>query len=341
MTQNVLTPQPPSSRPPASPPSRGGDSLLARIDQHRNVLVPIVAVIALIIYFQAQTSSFVSTDSAQNILRQMAFLTVVALAGTFVILIGGIDLSVAANATLAGILIATWIDDFGGVLAIVMVIGIGALVGLVNGIITTWLKVPSFLVTLGMMSILNGISNSISNGGPVSYQSGLLQKLVNDSTVPGIPNGALIAIVLTAIATVVAFATPFGRHMYAVGGNERAAALSGVRVRMIKLAVFALAGAVAAIAGIIFTGQASTGVPMGADASLLNSIAAIVVGGTALSGGVGGPHRTILGALVIVLLSSGMDITSVDPYTQLIVKGAVVIAAVALTIDRRRYGVIK
>lgn len=315
--------------------------MLARIDQHRNVLVPIVAVIALIIYFQAQTSSFVSADSAQNILRQMAFLTVVALAGTFVILIGGIDLSVAANATLAGILIATWIDDFGGILAIVMVIGVGALVGLVNGIITTWLKVPSFLVTLGMMSILNGISNSISNGGPVSYQSGLLQKLVNDSTIPNIPNGALIAIVLTAIATVVAFATPFGRHMYAVGGNERAAALSGVRVRMVKLAVFALAGAVAAIAGIIFTGQASTGVPMGADASLLNSIAAIVVGGTALSGGVGGPHRTILGALVIVLLSSGMDITSVDPYTQLIVKGAVVIAAVALTIDRRRYGVIK
>lgn len=341
MTQNVLTPQPPSSRPPASPSARGRDSLLARIDQHRNVLVPIVAVIALIIYFQAQTSSFVSADSAQNILRQMAFLTVVALAGTFVILIGGIDLSVAANATLAGILIATWIDDFGGALAIVMVIGVGALVGLVNGIITTWLKVPSFLVTLGMMSILNGISNSISDGGPVSYQSGLLQKLVNDSTIPNIPNGALIAIVLTAVATVVAFATPFGRHMYAVGGNERAAALSGVRVRMVKLAVFALAGAVAAIAGIIFTGQASTGVPMGADASLLNSIAAIVVGGTALSGGVGGPHRTILGALVIVLLSSGMDITSVDPYTQLIVKGAVVIAAVALTIDRRRYGVIK
>lgn len=341
MTQNVLTPPPPSSRPPASPPSRGRDSLFTRIDQHRNVLVPIVAVIALIIYFQAQTSSFVSADSAQNILRQMAFLTVVALAGTFVILIGGIDLSVAANATLAGILIATWIDDFGGVLAIVMVIGVGALVGLVNGIITTWLKVPSFLVTLGMMSILNGISNSISNGGPVSYKSGLLQKLVNDSTIPNVPNGALIAIVLTAVATVVAFATPFGRHMYAVGGNERAAALSGVRVRMVKLAVFALAGAVAAIAGIIFTGQASTGVPMGADASLLNSIAAIVVGGTALSGGVGGPHRTILGALVIVLLSSGMDITSVDPYTQLIVKGAVVIAAVALTIDRRRYGVIK
>ncbi|MBC7630911.1 ABC transporter permease [Aeromicrobium sp.] len=339
MTQNILIPPAPPSNPPQPPGGRG--SLLARLDQYRNVLVPTVAVIALVIYFQAQTSSFVSADSAQNILRQMAFLTVVALAGTLVILIGGIDLSVAANATLAGILIATWIDDFGGALAIIMVITVGAFVGLVNGIITTWLKVPSFLVTLGMMSILNGVSNSISDGGPVSYQSTLLQKLVNDSTIPNVPNGALIAIVLTAVATIVAFATPFGRHVYAVGGNERAAALSGVRVRAVKLAVFALAGAVAAIAGIIFTGQASTGVPMGADASLLNSIAAIVVGGTALSGGVGGPHRTLLGALVIVLLSAGMDITSVDPYTQLIVKGAVVIAAVALTIDRRRYGMIK
>jgi ribose transport system permease protein len=337
---NVIAPKTPAAPPPA-PPGGGGRAVLARLDQYRNVLVPTVAVIALVIYFQAQTSSFVSADSAQNILRQMAFLTVVALAGTFVILIGGIDLSVAANATLAGILIATWIDDFGGPLAIVMVIAVGAFVGLVNGLITTWLKVPSFLVTLGMMSILNGVSNSISGGGPVSYQSGLLQKLVNDSTIPNVPNGALIAIVLTAIATVLAFTTPFGRHLYAVGGNERAAGLSGVRVRAVKLAVFALAGALAAIAGIIFTGQASTGVPMGADASLLNSIAAIVVGGTALSGGVGGPHRTLLGALVIVLLSSGMDITSVDPYTQLIVKGAVVIAAVALTIDRRRYGLIK
>jgi ribose transport system permease protein len=340
VTHNVVSP-PPSGTPSNPPRGSAGREVLARLDQYRNVLVPLVAVVALVFYFQSQTPAFVSVDSGQNILRQMAFLTVLALAGTFVILIGGIDLSVAANATLAGILIATWIDDFGGTLAIVMVIVVGAGVGLVNGLITTLLKVPSFLVTLGMMSILNGVSNTISEGGPVSYQSRLLQTLVNDSTIPNVPNGALIAFVLVGLSTVLAFATSFGRHLYAVGGNERAARLSGVRVLGVKLAVFALAGAVAAVAGIIFTGQASTGVPMGADASLLNSIAAIVVGGTALSGGVGGPHRTLLGALVIVLLSSGMDITSVDPYTQLIVKGAVVIVAVALTIDRRRYGLIK
>jgi ribose/xylose/arabinose/galactoside ABC-type transport system permease subunit len=313
-------------------------SFLAR---YRNILVPIVALIVLVAWFGSKNSVFISTGSAQNIERQMAFLTVLALAGTFVILIGGIDLSVAANATLAGILIAKWMDSMGGPLAIVLVLLVGGVVGLVNGAIATLLRVPSFLVTLGMMSVLDGISNTISQGGPVSYNSGLLNTLVNKSSIPGVPNGALIAFVLIVVFTVLMFATSYGRHLYAVGGNERAARLSGVRVLKVKLSVFALSGVIAAVAGIIFTGQASTGVPLGADPSLLNSIAAIVVGGTALSGGVGGPHRTLLGALVIVILGSGMDITSVDPYTQLIVKGAVVIAAVALTIDRRRYGLIK
>jgi ribose transport system permease protein len=225
--------------------------------------------------------------------------------------------------------------------AIILVLIVGGVVGLVNGLITTLLKVPSFLVTLGMMSVLDGISNTVSKGGPVSYRSTVLSDLVNKSLINGLPNGALIALILVVVLTVVAFATKYGRHLYAVGGNERAASLSGVRVTAIKLSVFALAGVIAAIGGIIFTGQASTGVPEGADPSLLNSIAAVVVGGTALSGGVGGPQRTLLGALVIVILGSGMDITSVGPYTQDIVKGLVVIAAVALTIDRRRYGLIK
>jgi ribose/xylose/arabinose/galactoside ABC-type transport system permease subunit len=321
---------------PAAPAT--GAALLAR---YRNVLVPLVALLVLIAYFGSRNSAFLSPASAQNILRQMAFLTVLALAGTFVILIGSIDLSVAANATLAGILIAKWLDVLGGPAAIILVLLIGGLIGLANGLIITILRVPSFLVTLGMMSVLDGVSNMVSNGGPVAYSSQLLSTLVNHSSIPGVPNGALIAVVLVIVFTVLAHATSYGRHLYAVGGNERAARLSGVRVRTVKLSVFALSGVIAAVAGIIFTGQASTGVPLGADPSLLNSIAAIVVGGTALSGGVGGPHRTLLGALVIVILSSGMDITSVDPYTQLIVKGAIVIAAVALTIDRRLYGVIK
>jgi len=326
--------------PPATPAgARGvGRQLLQR---YRNVIVPVVALVVLIAYFGTKNSAFVSTNSAENILRQVSFLAVLALAGTFVILIGGIDLSVAANATLAGILVAKWIDSMGGALSIVLVLAVGGLVGLVNGVITTVLKVPSFLVTLGMMSILDGVSNRISHGGPVSYQSTVLSTLVNKTTIPKVPNGALIAVALVVVATILVFVTSWGRHLYAVGGNERAARLSGVRVKTVKLCVFAIAGVIAAAAGIVLTGQASTGVPMGADPSLLDSIAAIVVGGTALSGGVGGPHRTLLGALVIVILSAGMDITSVDAYNQLVVKGAVVILAVAATIDRRRYGMIK
>ena len=328
-------------RSPQTPRSSAASTGRAMVARYRNVLVPIVALVVLVAYFGIKNPSFISTTSADNIMRQLSFLTVVALAGTFVILIGGIDLSVAANATLAGILIAKWVDSMGGTLAIVMVVLVGGLVGLVNGVVATVLKVPSFLVTLGMMSVLDGVSNQISHGGPVSYQSGLLQKLINKTLIPGVPNGALVAFVLIIGFTVLMFGTTFGRHLYAVGGNERAARLSGVRVRSVKLLVFALSGMIAAVAGIILTGQASTGVPLGADPSLLDSIAAIVVGGTALSGGVGGPHRTLLGALVIVILTSGMDITAVDPYNQLIVKGAVVILAVAATIDRRRYGLIK
>jgi ribose/xylose/arabinose/galactoside ABC-type transport system permease subunit len=324
-----------------SAPSGTGNGWRPLIERYRNVIVPIAALVVLIAYFGSKNSAFISTNSADNIMRQMAFLTVLALSGTFVILIGGIDLSVAANATLAGILVAKWLDSLGGPLAIILTLAVCGFVGLVNGLVTTVLRVPSFLVTLGMMSVLDGISNRISGGGPVSFQSNLLQQLVNENAIPGVPNGALIAVVLVVILTVLAFRTTYGRHLYAVGGNERAALLTGVRVRSMKLTVFTLSGVIAAIAGIIFTGQASTGVPLGADPSLLDSIAAIVVGGTALSGGVGGPHRTLLGALVIVILTSGMDITSVGPYNQLVVKGAVVILAVAATIDRRRYGLIK
>lgn len=328
-----------SSEPATRPgPAR---SAWAFIGRHRNLIVPVVSLATLILYFGARNSAFLSVASAQNIARQMAFLGVLAMAGTFVILIGGIDLSVAANATLAGITVATWIDDLGGPAAIALTIVVCGLVGFVNGAVTIAFRVPSFLVTLGMLSILDGISNTISEGGPVSFRSPLLSTLVNRKTIPGIPNGALIAVGLTLVLSIVAYGTTFGRHIYAVGGNERAARLAGVPVSAVRLAVFSIAGMLAGVAGIIFTGQASVGVPEGAGPSLLNSIAAIVVGGTALSGGVGGPQRTLLGALVIVILGSGMDITSIAPYTQLVVKGIVVIVAVALTIDRRRYGIIK
>jgi ribose/xylose/arabinose/galactoside ABC-type transport system permease subunit len=192
-----------------------------------------------------------------------------------------------------------------------------------------------------MLSVLDGISNEISNGSPIEFSTGTLNTLVNSKTIPGVPNGAVIAVVVVAVMTVLVFLTKLGRYIMAIGGNERAALLAGVPINRVKISSFVLGGVIAGIAGVVFTGQALNGVPEGADPSLLASIAAIVVGGTSLSGGVGGPHRTLLGALVIIVLSSGMDIMSINPYIESIVYGLVVIAAVAVTIDRRRYGAIK
>jgi len=302
--------------------------------------LPIGALIVLILLFGIWNPKFLTFLSLDNIMRQFGFLAILALAGTLAIMIGGIDLSVAANATLGGVIVARFVDQtfVGAVLAVIVACSI---VGLVNGVIITKLKVPSFLVTLGVWYICDGISQIICGGGPLPFFDQKLAFLVNRTSIPSVPNGFILTVVIIALLTVVALYTKYGRHLYAVGGNERAARLAGVRVDWLKISVFTIGGALAGVAGMIFTAQASSGTPLGVDPSLINSIAAIVIGGTALSGGVGGPHRTLLGALVIIVLSSGMNIVSMDPFAQLIVKGAVVIAAVAVTIDRRRYGMIK
>lgn len=321
-------------------PTPSGGVLNALWKNTRSIL-PVMALVVLIAFFSIERPNFLSLASAQNIMRQGAFLALLALAGTTVILTGAIDLSVAASATLGGILVADLTGSIGIWPAILIALAACGTVGLINATVVIRLRVPSFLVTLGMLSVLDGISNQISNGSPIAFPTSTLNALINQKSIPGIPNGALIAVVVVAIMTVLVFLTKLGRYIMAVGGNERAALLAGIPVNKVKIASFVLGGVIAGIAGVVFTGQALNGVPQGADPSLLASIAAIVVGGTSLSGGVGGPHRTLLGALVIIVLSSGMDIMSINPYVESIVYGLVVIAAVAVTIDRRRYGAIR
>jgi ribose transport system permease protein/putative xylitol transport system permease protein len=192
-----------------------------------------------------------------------------------------------------------------------------------------------------MMSLLTGVSNHLSHGQPVIFLDSSLSGFVNDTLIGGIPNVAVISVGVLLLLTLVGFWTRLGRYLYAIGGGERAARLAGVPLARYKILAFALAGALAGFAGVELTGQVGTGTPLAGDVFLLDSIAAVVVGGTALSGGVGGFHRTLLGVLVISILSTGMNITSVHPYTQQIVKGIVVIVAVALTIDRKKYAFIK
>lgn len=314
---------------------------LATLARFRIQLLPLVSIVALVIYFTAVNPLFFSAANALNIGRQSSVLLLVSLAGTIVILIGSIDLSVGALVTLTGILTALTADSLGAVGGVLVGVAAGAVVGLANGLLVTMLRVPSFLVTLGVLSILTGLTNQISQGQSILFSNTRLPSLVNNTLILGVPNVIWFALAATAILTIVAFKTKLGRYLYALGGGEVVAAHAGVPVTLYKVLAFVLAGAICGFSGVMLAGQVGAGTPTAGSGLLLNSIAAVVMGGTALSGGVGGPHRTLLGVLVIAILTNGMDVTEVNSFTQDIVKGAVIILAVSLTIDRSKYSFIK
>ena len=313
----------------------------AGFSRFRVALLPLVSIVALVIYFTAVNPLFFSASNALNIGRQSSVLLLVSLAETVVILIGSIDLSVGALVTLTGILTALAVDTLGAFGGGLVGVAAGAFVGLANGLLVTMLRVPSFLVTLGMLSILSGVTNQISQGQSILFANTLLPSLVNNAPVLGVPNVIWFGLGATAILTIVAFKTKLGRYLYALGGGEVVAAHAGVPVTLYKVLPFVLSGAICGFSGVMLTGQVGAGTPTAGSGLLLNSIAAVVMGGTALSGGIGGPHRTLLGVLVIAILTNGMDVTEVNSFTQDIVKGAVIILAVSLTIDRSKYSFIK
>jgi ribose transport system permease protein len=313
----------------------------AGLSRFKVALLPLVSIVALVIYFTAVNPLFFSASNALNIGRQSSVLLLVSLAETVVILIGSIDLSVGALVTLTGILTALTVDTLGAFGGGLVGVAAGAFVGLANGLLVTMLRVPSFLVTLGMLSILSGVTNQISQGQSILFANTLLPSLVNNAPILGVPNVIWFGLGATAILTIVAFKTKLGRYLYALGGGEVVAAHAGVPVTLYKVLAFVLSGAICGFSGVMLTGQVGAGTPTAGGGLLLNSIAAVVMGGTALSGGIGGPHRTLLGVLVIAILTNGMDVTEVNSFTQDIVKGAVIILAVSLTIDRSKYSFIK
>jgi ribose transport system permease protein len=306
-----------------------------------DVSYPLLAILALIATFTIASPRFLTVSNALNIGRQSGVLLLVALAGTLVILIGSIDLSVGGIVTLSGVVCALLLDGRGPLVACLAAVAVGAAVGLANGSLLLLLRIPSFLVTLGMLSVASGLAAFLSDNAPVPFANTSLADLINGTAVLGIPNVILLTLAVLILLTVVAFRTTFGRYLYAIGGGEQVAAASGVPVARYKLAAFVLSGVLCGLAGVVITGQVGTGtLDVGANL-LLDSVAAAVMGGTALSGGVGGPHRTLLGVLVIAILSNGMDVVGATDYVQDLVKGGVIIAAVALSIDRKKYSFIK
>jgi ribose/xylose/arabinose/galactoside ABC-type transport system permease subunit len=326
-------------RPPPGSGTSGWERVRERMPSLR-VVGPLIILPILVIVFQILNTRFLTGENIKTIVQQASVLLVVAGGATFVILMGSIDLSVGSLISVCGVSGALLVQDHGQ-WAVCLIPLIGLAAGAINGLLFSYGKLPSFLVTLGTLYGFNGLALYIVHGSSIPLQPGYGLSNVFAGTFLGIPTIALWAALITAILMVVARWTRFGRYTYVIGGGEAVARLSGVPVRRHKFFVFMLSGLLAGLGGMLDMFFIQGGDPNMGTAFLLPTIAAVVMGGTPLTGGVGGPHRTILGVLIITVLNNGMTLANVDPYLQIVIQGGVVVAAVALAMDRSRLSLIK
>jgi len=335
-----------STAPVSTPPREAGDASqsgagwLRFVRSNWTMVAPIVVLVALIIAFTIMDPRFFQVDNFVNILRQSSVLLVLAIASTVVIMMGSIDLSVGSTLSLTAFAGALLVRDTGSSATLLLLPVVGLVCGLFNGVLVAHARLPSFLVTLGTLYAFDGLSKYISGGRPVPLKPGGVGDAFTGSVI-GFPVVVLWAVLVLILSVLVARYTRFGRYMFAIGGNEKTTRLSGVPVTKYKVYAFMIAGLLAGLAGLLQLARARSASPDMGEAFLLPAIAAVVMGGTPLSGGIGGPARTVIGVLIIAILGNGMIIAAVDPFLQSVVQGLVVIAAVALTMDRRKMQLVK
>ncbi|MFG0334064.1 MAG: ABC transporter permease [Maioricimonas sp. JB049] len=289
---------------------------------------------------------FLKVSNLLGVANQTAIYAIIAIGMTMVIITAGIDLSVGSLVALASVTSAILIRDLGGgsvagtgmvVAGMLAGIAVCGLAGAFNGVMVTAFGIPPFIVTLGMMMMASGLSFRLAEGRSIPELPTAFFWLGRGQTM-GLPNPVLLMIVLYLIAHVVMSQMVFGRYVYAIGGNEEAARLSGVPVKRVLLAVYTICAALAGLGGIVLTSQLSAGDPKFGLMYELEVIAAVVVGGTSLMGGQGKIFGTLIGAFIIAVIKNGMNLTDVDPFNQKIVLGAVLTGAVLLDTLKRRGG---
>lgn len=304
--------------------------------------LPIGVVLLLMVVFSVATPAFLTLRNATGMLGQASTLLLACLGGSFVVLMGSIDLSVGAMVLLVGAATVTALNfgDLGiSALLVAMILGTG--LGTFNGLIFAFGRISSFVVTLGTLSVFTGAAWQLLQGRALRFDSEVFERLAIGQAIPHVPNIAVFALLAWGAMTFVGFRTRFGRYMLAIGGGEAVARTAGLPVRRYQIYAFALSGAMAGLAGALAAARLGAAGPTLGQDLLLNSLAAIVVGGTSLAGGVGGVHRSLIGVLIIALLDNGLNLMGVNQYTQMVVKGAVVIVAVLISQDRSRQFVIK
>jgi ribose transport system permease protein len=288
-----------------------------------------VALAVEFILLAATTDTFLSVTNLANVLRQNAFTAVLAAGMTFVILTGGIDLSVGSVVGLSGVVCAGLLThSISPVVAIIATLSLAVGIGVINGGAITLLRIPAFIVTLAMMLIARGAAFKYTDGHTIT---GLPLWFSNLSTTW--TSTAVTACVFV-LGSVVLTRTPFGRHVYAVGGNREAAWLCGIAVSRLQVVVYAISGLSAGVAGVLVASRLSAGYPRAGEYYELDAIAAVVVGGTSLFGGRGSIWGALAGAFFIGIINNGLNLYQVSTYDQLIVKGLVLVTAASL--DRWR-----
>ena len=293
-----------------------------------------IAFIVVVVILSIVSPSFLTSRNLLNIVRQSSIHGVMALGMTFVILTAGIDLSVGSVLALTGVLCASF--EHAGlpvVLIVIATLGIGALIGSVNGLIITKGKVTAFVVTLGMMSVARGLAHIYTDGQPISgFGDGF--RYIGAGDFLGVPVPIIIFVLTLLIAAVVLRDTRLGRYTYAIGGNEEAVRLTGINVDRFKITAYAISGLTAALGAVILTSRLNAGESIAGMGYELDVIASVVIGGTSLMGGRGSVWGTFIGALLIGTINNGMNLLAVPSYWQLVVKGSIIVGAAL--IDRLR-----
>lgn len=315
-------------------------SWLARLSggQAKQKLLAFASLIALIVVFSVlKPDAFMTQDNIIGILQSTTVIGVLAIASTFIIITSGIDLSVGVLMTFCAVMAGVFMVNLGlpMPLGIVLAIGMGALSGCVSGLAITKLKVPPFIATLGMMMLLKGLSLLITQTRPIyfsdveGFDQISLGSLLGD-LIPAlpIPNGVLIMFLVAVVGAVVLNKTALGRYTFALGSNEEAVRLSGVNVDRWKVIIYTFAGGICGIAGLLIASRLNSAQPALGQGYELDAIAAVVIGGTSLSGGVGTILGTIIGAFIMSVLINGLRIMSVAQEWQMVLTGLIIILAV-------------
>jgi ribose transport system permease protein len=306
---------------------------------------PLIVLIVLCAIIATINPNFLSFGNFVRISQAAMIPLVLGLGATFIILMGSIDLSVEGVLTLGAVILSMLVlnganaNDY-GIFAVLAVLLVGACVGFLNGVIHVKLTIPSFMTTLGTWFIGVGVANALLGGMAIRINEPWIRGLAIERFL-GFPWGVWLALACLAVALVIQNYTRLGRYIYALGGGEELAALSGISVARVRIATFTIAGVFYAIGGILAAAQLGLGNAQIGNGRLFTTVTAVVVGGTALSGGQGGVLQTLVGVLIVVVLSNGMVLMGVPPSVQIGVQGLMIIAAVALSIDRKLMRIVK